>query len=296
MCAVFKSFNTSSFRLFASKKDFVPDVKSFSKFYKPKTANQEFYNKCLNDDTIKIVFSVGPAGTGKTLLACNTAIRELKRGKFQKIIITRPVVPVEEDIGFLPGSLLKKMDPWTRPIKDVFLELYSEKEIENMMYGNTIEISPLAYMRGRTFKNAFIIADEMQNSSPNQMLMLMTRIGSGSKMVITGDLNQTDRGLMSGLSDFIKKYNLYDKNKREKCNKTGIEIVELNANDILREPIISTILDIYNADEREKHIYAAAPMSIPLLTSIMDEREYDKNNQDAALMPKKDLFGSEPRS
>jgi phosphate starvation-inducible protein PhoH len=294
----FRPTNAYSTKLFGSKKEYVPDIKSLSKFYKPKSANQELYNKCLNDDLSKIVFSVGPAGTGKTLLACNAAIRDLKRGKFQKIIITRPVVPVEEDIGFLPGNLVKKMDPWTRPIFDIFLEFYSQKDIDSMMQSNTIEISPLAYMRGRTFKNSFIIADEMQNSSPNQMLMLTTRIGTGSKMVITGDLNQTDRGLTSGLSDFMKKYKAYqriahqsDSNNKTQ-SKTGIEIVELDASDIAREPIISTILDIYNANESEKRIYSP-PQVVVVPEFVFESREnilVKKLNQDAALMPRNDLF------
>ena len=229
----------------SSSKFETPSMKSLSKFYKPKTHNQEIYNSHLNDETKKIIFAIGPAGCGKTLLACNNAIKDLQSGKYQKIIITRPVVPVEEDIGFLPGSLIKKMDPWTRPIFDVFLEFYSQKDIDSMIQTNVIEISPLAYMRGRTFKNAFIIADEMQNSSPNQMLMLTTRIGCGSKMVITGDLKQRDKSIDSGLSDFIEKFGHYNKQSNA---TTGIEIVELNATDIKREPIISTILDIYNTE------------------------------------------------
>lgn len=249
-CLALKSgISKSVTRLFGSKKDYNRDLISTTKYYKPKSQNQQVYNNYLNDDQYKILFAVGPAGTGKTLLACNTAIRDLKKGKYQKIIITRPVVPVEEDIGFLPGNLIKKMDPWTRPIFDVFLEFYSQKDIDSMMHANVIEISPLAYMRGRTFKNALIIADEMQNSSPNQMLMLTTRIGVGSKMVITGDINQTDRGLTSGLEDFINKYKLY---KKSNVNDTGIEIIELDKKDILREPIISTVLDIYNVEKLSK--------------------------------------------
>jgi phosphate starvation-inducible PhoH-like protein len=160
---------------------------------------------------------------------------------------------VEEDIGFLPGNINKKMDPWTRPIFDVFLDFFSQRDIDLMMYNNVIEISPLAYMRGRTFKNAFIIADEMQNSSPNQMLMLTTRIGLGSKMVVTGDLKQSDKGLDSGLSDFINKFKVYEQQESEKYNNTdinsGIKIVELNNTDIERSPVIVKILDVYNVNE-----------------------------------------------
>ena len=254
--------NELNFSYLNMKKDTL-DTKSLSLFYKPKGDNQKKYVKYLNEDKTKILFAVGPAGTGKTMLACNAAIRELKCGNINKIVLTRPVVPVEEDIGFLPGNINKKMDPWTRPIFDVFLEFFSQKDIDLMLQNNIIEISPLAYMRGRTFKKSFIIADEMQNSSPNQMLMLTTRIGEGSKMVITGDLNQSDKGQNSGLSDFIKKYKLYEtqfikkQNDVELYNKTynstdfniGVKIVELNNTDIERSPIVVKILEIYSVNE-----------------------------------------------
>jgi len=243
----------STKRKLIMKKDGNAELKSLSQFYKPKTPNQEKYYSYLNDDKIKLLFAVGPAGTGKTMLACNNAIKDLKSGKVDKIIVTRPVVPVEEDIGFLPGNINKKMDPWTRPLFDVFLDFFSQREIDLMMYNSVIEISPLAYMRGRTFKNAFIIADEMQNSSPNQMLMLTTRIGMGSKMVVTGDLKQSDKGLDSGLSDFINKFKVYERRESEKYNNTdinsGIKIVELNNTDIERSPVIVKILDVYNVNE-----------------------------------------------
>jgi phosphate starvation-inducible PhoH-like protein len=219
-------------------------------FYKPKTVNQELYQKMLEHPNVNILFAVGPAGTGKTMLACNNAIKALKAGKIEKIVLTRPVVPVEEeDIGFLPGSVNKKMNPWIRPIIDVFSEYYSQREIDTMMQNNMIEISPLAFMRGRTFKKSMIIADEMQNSSPNQMLMLITRIGKDSKMVITGDLNQSDKpGVTSGLYDFIQKYRMYKSvtNVATTNITNNIELVELNATDIERHPVISTILEIYN--------------------------------------------------
>jgi len=223
-------------------------------FYKPKTVNQAKYIECLNDSKTKIVFSIGPAGTGKTALACNNAIKEYQDGKYHKIIITRPVVPVEEEIGYLPGTMNKKMDPWIRPIMDIFMEFYSQKDIDDMMYNNIIEISPLGFMRGRTFKKSFIIADEMQNSSPNQMLMLTTRIGEGSKMVITGDLKQADKvGQYSGLHDFIKKWKIYEEQQSIKYNNTdinhGIKLIELTKEDIMREPIINKLLDIYDIDE-----------------------------------------------
>ena len=220
----------------------IPKHKGFFRgrpMYKPKSENQELYYNYLNDPTTPIVFGIGPAGCGKTLFACITAIEELSRGNIQRIILTRPIVSVEEELGFLPGSLNDKMGPWTRPIFDIFLEYYQQSDLDIMVKSGVIEISPLAYMRGRTFKEAFIIADEMQNSTPNQMLMLTTRLGDGSKMAITGDLKQSDLSSNNGLLDFLYKFNSYNE------NASGIEIVEMTESDIERSPIVSKILDIY---------------------------------------------------
>lgn len=284
-------------RIITMKKDSNVELKSLSQFYKPKTPNQEKYYSYLNDDKIKLLFAVGPAGTGKTMLACNNAVKDLKSGKVNKIVLTRPVVPVEEDIGFLPGNINKKMDPWTRPIFDVFLDFFSQREIDLMMYNSVIEISPLAYMRGRTFKNAFIIADEMQNSSPNQMLMLTTRIGVGSKMVVTGDLKQSDKGLESGLYDFINKFKVYEKRESEKYNNTdinsGIKIVELNNTDIERSPVIVKILDVYNVNEKkvEKKVNAPSNLYSNTIRLIPNRKPSQTNStkkcldNDAAMIP-----------
>lgn len=284
-------------RIITMKKDNNVELKSLSQFYKPKTANQEKYYNYLNDDKIKLLFAVGPAGTGKTMLACNNAVKDLKSGKVSKIVLTRPVVPVEEDIGFLPGNINKKMDPWTRPIFDVFLDFFSQREIDLMMYNSVIEISPLAYMRGRTFKNAFIIADEMQNSSPNQMLMLTTRIGVGSKMVVTGDLKQSDKGLESGLYDFINKFKVYERRESEKYNNTdinsGIKIVELNNTDIERSPVIVKILDVYNVNENkvekkvttQSNVYSNTIRLIPNKKSSQSNSTKKVLDNDAAMIP-----------
>jgi phosphate starvation-inducible PhoH-like protein len=176
----------------------------------PKTFNQKEFVNYLEDENIKMVIASGPAGCGKTLFSCQKAILELKKENINKIIITRPVVSVDEEIGFLPGNLIKKMDPWIKPIIDIFLDFYSKNDLDKMMLNNKIEICPLAFMRGRTFKNSFIIADEMQNSSPNQMKMLVTRIGDNSKMVITGDLQQSDYSNNNGLYDFTQRLNKYE--------------------------------------------------------------------------------------
>src|SRR6056300_1895156 len=147
----------------------------------PKNVNQETYMLDLLNPSRDIVIGVGPAGTGKTMLAVQVAIKLFKEKVVDKIVVTRPVVSVDEDIGFLPGNLEEKMAPWTIPIFDVFKLYFTTADIQNMLFEGVIEISPLAFMRGRTFHNCYIVADEMQNASANQMKMLLRRIGSRSK-------------------------------------------------------------------------------------------------------------------
>lgn len=223
--------------------------KPTSPVYKPRGPNQKTYVEHLNNPDVSVLLGVGPAGTGKTLFACATAVQEMRKGKVNKIILTRPVVPVEEDIGYLPGSLINKMHPWTRPIFDILEEFYSQRDIDSMVHSGAIEISPLAFMRGRTFKNAFIIADEMQNSSPNQMLMLATRLGEGSRMVITGDLNQSDRCENNGLLDLLGKIDSYQKFLELTQDKMPqIKTVMLDNRDVERSQIVSDILKLYSND------------------------------------------------
>jgi phosphate starvation-inducible protein PhoH len=148
----------------------------------------------LQDPDAHIVVTVGPAGTGKTYLAMQAAVKALKEGQCERIVMTRPAVGVEgEQHGFLPGNLVAKMEPWTRPLLDVMREYYRAQDIVALIEDQVVEIAPLAFMRGRTFKNSWIIADEMQNATPAQAKMLMTRIGTNSKIVITGDVEQADR-------------------------------------------------------------------------------------------------------
>jgi phosphate starvation-inducible PhoH-like protein len=204
----------------------------------PRNSNQELYVRKLQDDAKSIILAIGPAGTGKTMLAVQNGIRLFQEGKVDKIIVTRPAVSVDEDLGFLPGTLNEKMAPWTRPIFDVLGEYYQQKDIAKMLEDGTIEISPLAYMRGRTFKNAYIIADECQNTTVNQMKMLLTRLGDNSRMVVTGDLAQADRLNDNGLINF--------------CNLLGgkpglkhIDIVQFNAKDIERHNAVKEVLALY---------------------------------------------------
>ena len=203
----------------------------------PRNKHQEEYLYKLQDDTKNIVFALGPAGTGKTLLAVQNGIKMLRDGLIEKIVVTRPAVSVDEDLGFLPGTLNEKMAPWTRPIFDVLAEYYQQKDIEGMLYDGIIEISPLAYMRGRTFKNAYIVADEMQNATQNQMKMLLTRLGENSKMVVTGDLNQADRLKDNGLIDFVSKL----QGKR----LDHIDVVQFDHKDIERHEAVKEVLEVY---------------------------------------------------
>ena len=185
-----------------------------------------------------IVFAIGPAGTGKTMLAVQWAIDQLKYGDIDKIVITRPAVSVDEQHGFLPGDLNQKMEPWTKPIMDVFSENYNAREITNMITEGVIEVSPLAYMRGRTFKNAVIIADEMQNATPSQMKMLLTRLGQRSKMVVTGDLQQADRPSNNGLLEFLQLFKDFKNNRY-------VDVCHFTVGDVERHEAVKEILAIY---------------------------------------------------
>ena len=243
----------------------------------PRGYNQKKYVHSLNSNDNNLLLSIGPAGCGKTMFACLKAIDLLKHNEIDKIIITRPVVPVEEELGFLPGNLVKKMDPWTRPIFDIFLEHYTRSEFDSLIFNNIVEISPLAFMRGRTFKNSFIIADEMQNSSPSQMKMLTTRIGSNSRMVITGDLEQSDRMQDNGLRDFISKFISYSSNKEQ---YKSIKLIKMNTTDINRNEVVKDIIDIYDnsAEKQTKKASWINPTNDYVLNNIFDFDELYKRN------------------
>jgi len=210
----------------------------------PRNISQENYLELLKNPKKFIVFAIGPAGTGKTMMGVQMAIKLYKEGVVNKIIITRPAVSVDEEHGFLPGTLNQKMEPWTRPIMDVFEEYYHPKEIAEMLEDGVIEISPLAYMRGRTFKNAFIVADEMQNATPSQMKMLLTRLGENSRMVVTGDLNQADRPSENGLLEFCSLYG-------QGGDYRMIAMAQFGTRDIERHPVVREILSIYKETDSD---------------------------------------------
>lgn len=206
----------------------------------PRNETQREYFAKLEDPTKDIVLALGSAGCGKTYLAVQMAIKQLKDGAVEKIIVTRPAVSADEDLGFLPGTIEEKMAPWTRPVFDVLLEYFTSVEIETMMREGVIEIAPLAYMRGRTLTNAFIVADEGQLLTVNQAKMLLSRIGKGSKMVITGDLRQADRGDDNGLIDFCHR--IKDKPLKH------IDMVVFDVKDVERHPAVKEILRLYGEE------------------------------------------------
>jgi phosphate starvation-inducible PhoH-like protein len=205
----------------------------------PRTRNQERLVLALQDVDQHIVVTAGPAGTGKTYLAMLAAVKAFREGEVDRIVLTRPAVGVEDEKhGFLPGDLNQKMDPWVRPLTDILREYYRQPDIAAMIADQVIEIAPLAFMRGRTFKGAFIIADEMQNATPNQVKMLMTRIGEGSKIVITGDVEQADRNRgNNGLLDLCQRL--------QEGGVKGIAVCDLDNRDIQRHKIIDSVLRLY---------------------------------------------------
>jgi len=205
----------------------------------PRTRNQERLVLALQDDGQHIVVTAGPAGTGKTYLAMLAAVKAFREGAVDRIVLTRPAVGVDDEKhGFLPGDLNQKMDPWVRPLTDILREYYRQPDIQAMIEEQKIEIAPLAFMRGRTFKNAYIIADEMQNATPAQCKMLMTRIGENSKIVITGDVEQADRSRHNnGLLDLCARL--------QEGGVKGIAVCELDNRDIQRHAIIDSVLDLY---------------------------------------------------
>ena len=206
----------------------------------PRNKHQEDYVCSLYDYNKSIIFATGPAGTGKTLLAVLAAIKAFKEGNIKKIVLTRPAVEVDnERHGFLPGDINAKMEPWTKPIFDILQEHFSTREIAKMLEEQILEISPLAFMRGRTFKHSWIIADEMQNATPSQMKMLLTRLGEESKMVVTGDVKQTDRREGdNGLIDF-------DRLLQDADSSQYIDWIKFTHQEIERHPAVAEVLRIY---------------------------------------------------
>lgn len=209
---------------------------------KPKTLGQKSYVNMI--DKNDVVFGIGPAGTGKTYLAVAMAIRAFKNNQVNRIILTRPAVEAGESLGFLPGDLQDKVDPYLRPLYDALFEIFGFETYQNLVEKGMIEVAPLAYMRGRTLDNSFVILDEAQNTTYEQMKMFLTRLGYGSKAIITGDITQIDlpRGKNSGLKSAARILR----------NVKGIEFMEFTAIDVVRHPLVQRIIEAYDKADKEK--------------------------------------------
>ena len=204
----------------------------------PKTLGQKSYYYALKNNDV--VFGIGPAGTGKTYLAVVFAVAALKNNEVKKIILTRPAVEAGENLGFLPGDLKEKVDPYLRPLYDALYDMLGVEQTEKLMEKGVIEIAPLAYMRGRTLEDAYVILDEAQNTTDNQMKMFLTRLGFRSKMIVTGDISQIDlpRNTTSGL---IRSLDILEGVK-------GISFIHLSAMDVVRHPVVQRIIERYDGN------------------------------------------------
>lgn len=208
---------------------------------RPKTAGQKRYIEAIKENDV--VFAIGPAGTGKTYLAVAMALSYLQQGKVKRIILTRPAVEAGEQLGFLPGDLFQKVNPYLRPLYDAIYDMIPASELDKYIQAGRVEIAPLAFMRGRTLNNAFIILDEAQNTTHIQMKMFLTRLGFGSKAVVTGDITQIDLvGVTSGLVEV----------SRILLGIPGIAIVYLDRADVVRHPLVKAIIEAYERSEREE--------------------------------------------
>ena len=214
-------------------------VKLKKKLIRPKTELQSDYLESISKRVIN--FGVGPAGTGKTYLAVAKAVQALESEEVSRLILTRPAVEAGEKLGFLPGDLSQKVDPYLRPVYDALYEMLGFDKVEKLISRHVIEVAPLAYMRGRTLNNAFVILDEAQNTTPMQMKMFLTRIGFGTKAVVTGDVTQTDLpdNKVSGLSHSLNILKNID----------AIGIVNFTSGDVVRHPLVQNIVEAYDKHE-----------------------------------------------
>ncbi len=228
----------------------VPDLKfkTRRRSIAPRTPKQAEYMKAMEENDL--VFALGPAGTGKTYLAVAQAVAMMQAGQVERLVLSRPAVEAGERLGFLPGDLREKVDPYLRPIFDALADLMPAEIVEKRMTQGLIEVAPLAFMRGRTLANAFVLLDEAQNTTPVQMKMVLTRLGENSRMVITGDLTQIDLppGMPSGMRDALETLA-----PRERIPVEGIGVVEFADTDVVRHPLVARIVQAYERRHREQN-------------------------------------------
>lgn len=235
----------------------------YGKPIRVKTLGQKIYvDSVKNHD---IVFGIGPAGTGKTFLAVTLAVTALKRGQVKRIVLTRPAVEAGESLGFLPGDLKEKVDPYLRPVYDAFYQILGKEQTTRLMERDIIEIAPLAYMRGRTLEDAFVILDEAQNTTIMQMKMFLTRLGFNSKMIINGDISQIDlpRKVKSGLVDAKEKLKTIQQ----------IDFVYFSAKDVVRHPVVAQIITAYETSALVNQEAASFETIGPVKESVEDESD-----------------------
>ena len=227
----------------------------------PKTANQAAYLRAL--DHHDLVFALGPAGTGKTYLAVAMAVALLKQRRIERIVLSRPAVEAGERLGFLPGDLKEKVDPYMRPLYDALQDMLPEGKLQQRIDAGQIEIAPLAYMRGRTLSNSYVILDEAQNTTPSQMKMFLTRMGENSRMIITGDPSQTDLppGMPSGLSDAVRKL----------ASLQAVGVVHFDKKDVVRHPLVGAIIEAYETAARQAaHPNEETPPTPPGVANVSE--------------------------
>ncbi len=221
----------------------IATIRTRNRVISPRSSNQMAYLKAI--DETSLVFAQGPAGTGKTYLAVAKSVEMLVAGDVDRIILSRPAVEAGEHLGFLPGDMREKVDPYLRPIYDALYDMLPSQHVTKRLESGEIEVAPLAFMRGRTLSNAFVILDEAQNATPVQMKMFLTRLGDGSRMVITGDLSQVDlpRGVHSGLRDAFEVLSKVE----------GLQFINFDSTDVVRHPLVGRIVDAYGKMDRLRH-------------------------------------------
>lgn len=236
-----RCFTTSAYNNLKRVRTSCTSQKYNGNFKTPRSTQQELYVEALSSSKSPIVIGTGPAGCGKTLFACQEASNKYYEEN-KKIIITRPTVGVDEELGYLPGNLESKMSPWMVPVFDMLKNSFSSYNIEKMMNNGMLEICPLSYMRGRTFENCFVIADEMQNSTANQLKMILTRVGCDTKLVVLGDPDQTDLDSSKGMNGLLDLMHRLDKNTEEYDTISHVKLSEV---DIQRHQAVIDVLKLY---------------------------------------------------